>query len=69
MASEKNAIGGVDRLTLTVEEAASLIGISRGLAYKLARSGKLPTIRLGRRLLVPMASLKLMLTQTKTSVD
>ena len=69
MASEKNAIGGVDRLTLTVEEAASLIGISRGLAYKLARSGKLPTIRLGRRLLVPMGSLKLMLTQTKTSVD
>ncbi|MFC2071615.1 helix-turn-helix domain-containing protein [Chloroflexota bacterium] len=69
MASEKNAIGGVDRLTLTVEEAASLLGISRGLAYKLASSGELPTIRLGRRLLVPIASLQLMLAQTKTSVD
>ena len=69
MASEKNAIGGVDRLTLTVEEAASLLGIGRGLAYELARSGKLPAIRLGRRLLVPRAALERMLAQTKTSVD
>jgi excisionase family DNA binding protein len=44
-------------LTLTVEDAARLLGISRGLAYEAARRGELPTIRLGRRLLVPTARL------------
>jgi excisionase family DNA binding protein len=42
-------------LTLTVEQAAKHLGISRGLAYEAARNGQLPTIRLGRRLLVPRA--------------
>lgn len=40
-------------LVLTVEEAAELLGISRGLAYELVRKGDLPSIRLGRRLVVP----------------
>jgi excisionase family DNA binding protein len=40
-------------LTISVEDAARLLGISRGLAYEAARSGQLPVIRLGRRLLVP----------------
>jgi excisionase family DNA binding protein len=40
-------------LVMSVEEAAKLLGISRGLAYEAARRGELPTIRLGRRLLVP----------------
>lgn len=44
-------------LTLSVEEAGRLLGISRGLAYEAARRGELPTIRLGRRLLVPRARL------------
>jgi excisionase family DNA binding protein len=41
------------RLTLTIEEAARLLGIGRGTAYAAARAGELPTIRLGRRVLVP----------------
>jgi excisionase family DNA binding protein len=44
-------------LTLTVDEAAKLLGVSRGTAYEAARRGQLPTIRLGRRLLVPRARL------------
>jgi excisionase family DNA binding protein len=44
-------------LTLSVEDAARLLGISRGLAYEAARRGELPVIRLGRRLLVPRARL------------
>jgi excisionase family DNA binding protein len=44
-------------LTISVEDAARLLGISRGLAYEAARRGELPTIRLGRRLLVPRARL------------
>ena len=44
-------------LTISVEDAAKLLGVSRGLAYEAARRGELPTIRLGRRLLVPTAQL------------
>jgi excisionase family DNA binding protein len=44
-------------LTMTVEEAGRLLGIGRGLAYEAARKGDIPTIRLGRRLLVPRARL------------
>ena len=67
--SRGKVLGEADRLTLTVEEAAHLLGISRGLAYELARSGQLPVVRLGRRLLVPRVALERMLAQTKTSGD
>lgn len=43
--------------TLTVEQAAKLLEIGRGTAYEAARRGELPTIRFGRRLLVPRAKL------------
>lgn len=42
-----------ERVTMSVEEAAEALGISRCSAYTLASSGELPTIRLGHRLLVP----------------
>jgi excisionase family DNA binding protein len=50
-----------ERLTLTVEEAASLLGISRNLAYELVAEGQIPSIRLGRRVLVPRQALHRML--------
>ena len=46
-----------ERLTMTVPEAGELLGVSRGVAYEAARSGELPTIKLGRRLVVPRARL------------
>ncbi|MGH9169716.1 MAG: helix-turn-helix domain-containing protein [Acidimicrobiales bacterium] len=45
------------RLVLSVSEAAELLGISRDLAYDLAARGELPTLRLGRRIVVPRARL------------
>ena len=47
----------VSRQTLTVEEAGRALGISRGSAYLAAKSGQLPTIRVGGRLLVPLFQL------------
>jgi excisionase family DNA binding protein len=49
------------RMTVTVEEAAQLLGIGRQSAYQAARTGELPTIKLGRRLLVPRAQLDTLL--------
>ena len=39
-------------LVLSVEEASQVLGISLGLAYQLAREGKLPCLRFGRRILI-----------------
>lgn len=42
-----------ERLTLTIGEAAAVLGISRNLAYDLARRGELPgIIKLGQKRLV-----------------
>jgi excisionase family DNA binding protein len=42
-----------ERETLTVPQAGRRLGISRNLAYEAARRGEIPTIRIGRLLLVP----------------
>lgn len=53
------------RLVLTVEQAAQRLSISRGLAYELVRIGRLPSVRLGRRLVVPVAGLERLLDEAK----
>jgi excisionase family DNA binding protein len=50
-----------DRVTLTVEEAAHLLGISRTLAFQAVRSGDIPAIRVRRRILVPVVLLNQLL--------
>ena len=42
-----------DRRTLTVEEVARRLGIGRTAAYDAVRRGEIPTLRIGRRLLIP----------------
>lgn len=51
-----------DRMTYSIEEAASMLGLGRNSAYEAARAGQLPAIRIGRRLLVPKAALDKMLS-------
>jgi len=46
---------------MTVDEAAEALGISRSHAYELVRTGDLPSVRLGRRLVVPVRTLMAML--------
>lgn len=43
--------------TVSVERASEILGISRRSAYRAAANGELPTLRLGRRLLVPRVRL------------
>jgi len=52
------------RLTLTVEEAAALLGISRAFAYDAVKRNQIPHIKIGRRVLVPKAALEKMLGHT-----
>lgn len=47
-----------DCWTLSVEQAARKLGVCRASAYKAAATGELPTIRFGRRILVPREALE-----------
>jgi excisionase family DNA binding protein len=47
--------------TTTIPNAAKLLGICRNKAYEAARSGEIPTIKIGKRLLVPIAALERLL--------
>ena len=51
----------IQRMTVTVQEAATILGVGRNKAYEAARSGEIPTVRIGRRLLVPVAALERLL--------
>ena len=62
----------VQPLTLTVSEAAKVLGISRTTAYECVRTGQLPAVRLGRRLVIPRAAITALLagpTQTSEASD
>ena len=45
------------RITLTIEETASLLGLGRTATYEAARRGQIPSRRLGRRVVVPVPAL------------
>jgi excisionase family DNA binding protein len=49
------------RRTYKIEEAGKLLGIGRNQAYEAAKRGDFPTIKIGKRLLVPKAALDRML--------
>lgn len=49
--------------TLSIPEAGKAIGVGRAAAYEAARTGQIPTIRIGRRLLVPIVALEQMLSE------
>jgi excisionase family DNA binding protein len=60
---ERRSVGPVieerpaQRLTMTVEEAAIALGISRATAYEAVSRGEIPCIRIGRRILIPKVAL------------
>jgi len=43
--------------TISVEQAAKVLGLGRTAAYDAARRGEFPTRRLGRRVVVPVPAL------------
>jgi excisionase family DNA binding protein len=53
-----SVLDGERRVQVPLDEAARLLGISKWTAYKLAKSGELPTNRVGRNLYVPVPVLR-----------
>ncbi len=57
----------IDRQTVNIETVGKMLGISRPVAYELARRDQLPVpvIRLGRRMVVSKRALEEVLTARK----
>ncbi len=55
--SEENS----ERRTLTVPQAAEILGIGRNSAYEAVKRGEIPTIKIGRLLKVPKVAFDRML--------
>ena len=53
-----------DSLTMTIPEVARVLGISRGLAYELAKRDELPVsvIKLGRRMVLSRRAVEALLS-------
>jgi excisionase family DNA binding protein len=57
------------KVTMTIPEGAQRLGISRNAAYAAARTGQLPTIRIGNRILIPLAAFERMLENAGNTVS
>ena len=55
----------VNSLTLSVAEAGLQLGLSRSLMYEAIRSKQIPSIRIGRRILIPRVALERLLEEAK----
>ena len=60
--SPTSKTNSVEGRVKTLDEVASLLRISRGSAYEAAKRKEIPTIRIGRRLLVPCDALERLLS-------
>ena len=60
---------GSEMMILTVTETANLLGLSRNSTYQGVQSGAIPSIRVGKRILVPKAALDRMLECGGTNAD
>mgnify|MGYP001188636114 CR=1 FL=1 len=54
----------MEKMVMTVPEMAVRMGISRPLAYQLARQDSFPVIRVGKRLIIPIKAFELLLSES-----
>lgn len=47
-----------ERLAVSVNRAAEIIGLGRDVTYRLVMSGEVPSFKVGARRLVPVAGLR-----------
>lgn len=47
----------IERKLISVGEAAAILSVSRSFAYEMVTAGVLISVRLGRRVLVPVSAL------------
>lgn len=50
--------GRVEKMLLTVSEAAAALGMGRSFVYQLVTTGELPSVKLGKNRRVPVVELE-----------
>lgn len=55
----------MEKLAYNMKEVDEVLGISKSLAYEMAKKGELPIIRMGNRILVPIKRLEEMFDVTE----
>lgn len=53
----------MEKLTISVEEVGEILGVGRNSAYTLVHQPGFPAIRLGKRIVVPIESLRIWLAE------
>ena len=53
----------IEKLTISILDCAKLLGIGRSAAYEAVRRGETPSLKIGRRRLVPRVALEKLLAE------
>ena len=53
------------KLTITVDECAKLLGLSRGLCFQMVHAGKIPHLRFNKRIVIPKWAIEHLLQEPK----
>ncbi len=59
----------VERLVVSIAEAAQALGVSDDLVYELTERGDLPCLRFGRRKVVPRQAIDLIISRALANFD
>jgi excisionase family DNA binding protein len=55
--------------TLSIEDAGKVLGIGRSSAYKAVKSGEIPSLRFGSKVVVPRKALDALLQSAHTKQE
>lgn len=58
-----------EKLTLSLEEAGKILGVSRQTVYLLSRRVDFPVLRIGRRILIPRKQLEAWMDRNVTGTE
>jgi len=64
-----NQVEQMPRMMISVNEAARVIGVSRSYAYELVASGLLASVRLGRRVLIPVSAIEDLVANSRADLE
>ena len=57
-----------EKLTWNVNEVSRLLGLSRSATYQGILTGEIPSVKIGKRILIPRLSLEKMLESAKPEI-
>ena len=58
-----------ERRTLTIKETAASLGISDWMVYEMVKRGEIKTIRIGKRILIPISALDQFVAENRSPTD